>query len=241
MNNVVLIARRELSSFLLSSLGYWVVAAVLCLHGVWFNAIVMQGEKPSSQVVEGFFFHSSGFVATIAVLISMRLFAEEKQNGTIVLLQTSPASEVEVVLGKFFGALAFLCGYLALTFFMPLLVLVNGKISGGHLVAGYVGLVLLGGAILAIGTFASSLVSSQLLAAVLGGVFAMFLFAAWMVARKVDGPLGDVIGYLDVMDKHYRSFSRGIIKLSSVTYYLSLTWTALLAATLVLASRRWRG
>jgi ABC-2 type transport system permease protein len=241
VTTALLIARRELSAFLLSSLGWWIVGAVLALHGLWFNTVVMQGEKRSSEVIEGFFFHSSGFVAAVAVLLSMRLFAEEKQLGTILLLQTSPASETEIVAGKFLGALSFLCGYLALTVFMPLLVLVNGKVTLGHLAAGYLGLVLLGGAVLAVGTLASSLVSSQLLAAVLGAVFAMSLFAAWMVARKVDGPLGDVIAYLDLMDKHYRSFSRGVIKSSTVVYYLSITYAALLGAVAVLSSRRWRG
>ena len=93
MSTILLVARRELLAFLLSPLGYWIVALVLCLHGLWFNVVVMQGEQKSSQVVEGFFFHSSGFVAVVAVLLSMRLFAEERQTGTIVLLQTSPASQ----------------------------------------------------------------------------------------------------------------------------------------------------
>jgi ABC-2 type transport system permease protein len=241
MTSVWLIARRELHSFLLSPLGYIIVAAVLFLHGLWFNTVVMQGEQRSSEVLEAFFFHSSGFVAVVAVLLSMRLFAEEKQTGTIVLLQTSPATEWEVVLGKFAGALLFLCGYLALTGFMPLLVAVNGKVSGGHLFAGYFGLVLLGGAVLAVGALASSLVKSQLLAAVLGGVMVMALFAAWMIARKVEGDLGAVVGYLDLMDKHYRSFSRGVLKSSTIIYYLSLTYAALLGAVSVLSARRWRG
>lgn len=241
MTTIWLIARRELSGFFLSPLGYLVVAAVLFLHGLWFNVVVMRGEQTSFKVLEAFFFHSSGFVATVAVLLSMRLIAEERQTGTLVLLQTSPASEWQVVAGKFLGGFLFLAGYLALTGYMPLLIVVNGKVAMGHLFAGYLGLLLLGAAVIAVGTFASSLVSSQLLAAVLGGVMTMALFVAWMVARKVDGPLGDFVGYLDLMDLHYRSFSRGVVKLSSVVYYLSLAYAALLGATAVMSARRWRG
>lgn len=241
MTTIGLIAKRELHAFLFSPLGYVITGAVLFLHGLWFNVIVMAGEKRSSEVLEAFFFHSSGFVAVVAVLVSMRLFAEEKQNGTIVLLQTSPATEWEVVLGKFMGALTFLTGYLALTGFMPALVAVNGKVTVGHLLSGYFGLVLLGGVVLAVGALASSLVNSQLLAAVLGGVMVMALFTCWMIARKVDGPVGDVVGYLDLMDKHYRSFSRGILKSSTIAYYLSLTYLALLGTVSVLSARRWRG
>lgn len=241
MRAVLLIARRELYAYLRSPLGYCIVAAVLCLHGLLFNVLWMDGERLSYEVLEGFFYQSSGFVATVAVLLAMRLFAEERQTGTEVLLLKSPTPEWQVVAGKFLGAFVFLCGYIALTAYMPLLVLVNGKVTLGHVVAGYGGLLLLGAAVLAVGTLASSLVSSQLLAAVLGAALTVALFACWIIARKVEGGLGDVIGYLDLMDSHYRSFSRGIVKVSSVVYFAAVTYVALLAATSVLAARRWRG
>jgi ABC-2 type transport system permease protein len=241
MKTVLLIARRELYAFLRSPLGYCIVAAVLCLHGLLFNVLWMDGERLSYEVLEGFFYQSSGFVATVAVLLSMRLFAEERQTGTEVLLLKSPTPEYQIVAGKFLGGFFFLCLYILLTAYMPLLVLVNGKVTLGHVVAGYFGLVLLGAACMAIGLFASSLVSSQLLAAVLGAAITVALFACWIIARKVEGGLGGFIGYLDFMDSHYRSFSRGIVKVSTIVYYVSVTYVALLAATSVIAARRWRG
>ena len=241
MKTILLIARRELYAFLRSPLGYCIVAAVLCLHGLLFNVLWMDGERLSYEVLEGFFYQSSGFVATVAVLLSMRLFAEERQTGTEVLLLKSPTPEYQIVAGKFLGGYLFLCLYIALTAYMPLLVLVNGKVTLGHVVAGYFGLLLLGAACMAVGLLASSLVSSQLLAAVLGAAITVALFACWIIAKKVEGGLGSFIGYLDFMDSHYRSFSRGIVKVSSVVYFLSVTYVALLAATSVLAARRWRG
>ena len=238
---IALIARRELYAYLRSPLGYCIVAAVLCLHGLLFNVLWMDGERLSYDVLEGFFYQSSGFVATVAVLLSMRLFAEERQTGTEVLLLKSPTPEWAIVAGKFLGGFAFLCLYIALTAYMPLLVLVNGKVTLGHVVAGYFGLVLLGAACMALGTLASALVSSQLLAAVLGAALTVALFACWIIAKKVEGGLGDVIGYLDFMDSHYRSYSRGIVKVSSIVYYASVTYVSLLAATAVLSARRWRG
>ena len=129
---ILLIARRELYAYLRSPLGYCIVAAVLCLHGLLFNVMWMDGEKLSYDVLEGFFYQSSGFVATVAVLLSMRLFAEERQTGTEVLLLKSPTPEREIVAGKFLGGFVFLCGYIALTSYMPLLVLVNGKVTLGR-------------------------------------------------------------------------------------------------------------
>lgn len=235
------IARREWNSFLQTPLGYWVAAAVLFLHGLWFHVVVMRGEQSSFKVVEGFFFHSSGFVAVFAVLTSMRLIAEERQSGTLVLLQTSPVREGHLVFGKFLGGLAFLTLYIGLSGYMPLLVVVHGKVALGHLLAGYLGLWLLGAAVMAIGTFASSLASSQLLSAVIAGVITMAFFVCWMVARKVEGTLGDLVGYLDFMDLHFRPFSRGVVQSSAIVYFLSLTWLWLLAATALMSARRWRG
>lgn len=241
MKIIALIARRELYAYVQSPLGYCIVAAVLCLHGLLFNVLWMDGERLSYDVLEGFFYQSSGFVATVAVLLSMRLFAEERQTGTEVLLLKSPTPEWQIVAGKFLGGLVFLCVYIGLTAYMPLLVLVNGKVTLGHVVAGYGGLLLLGAAVMALGALASSLVTSQLLAAVFGAALTVVFFACWIIARKVEGGLGDFIGYLDFMDSHYRSFSRGIVKVSSIVYYLSVTYVALLGATSVLAARRWRG
>lgn len=241
MKTIWLLARRELYGYLQSPLGYCIVAAVLCLHGLLFNVLWMDGERLSYDVLQGFFYQSSGFVATVALLLSMRLFAEERQTGTEVLLLKSPTPEWQIVAGKCFGGFIFLCGYVVLTAYMPLLVLVNGKVTFGHIIAGYGGLLLLGAAVMSLGAFASSLVSSQLLAAVLGAAMTVAFFACWIIAKKVEGGLGDFIGYLDFMDSHYLSFSRGIVKFSTIVYFLSVAYAALLAATAVLAARRWRG
>lgn len=238
----LLIARRELRSYLMSATGWLILGVILLAQGLLFNALALGGgEKKSFDVVQLFFYFSSGTTMVASIFISMRLFAEEKQLGTLVLLETSPVPEWQVVLGKFLGGWTFLCLLLALSLYMPLLVLVNGKITLGHLFAGYFGLMLLGAACVAIGTLASSLAQSQVLAAVFAGGGILALLLAWMLARKVEGTVGDVLGYLDLFDKHYRSFSLGTVKLGSVVYYLSLTYTMLLATTAVLSARRWRG
>lgn len=241
MSAVWLIARREVQSFLLSPFGYVVIAVVLLVDGLLFNAFAMGGEKTSFDVVQGFFYFSSGTTMVASVFVSMRTFAEERQTGTILLLETSPAAEWQIVLGKFLGAWAFLLGLTALTVYMPLLVLVNGKATFGHLAAGYLGLALLGGACTAIGVFASSLARNQILAAVLAGAMIVALLVMWLLARKIEGPLGDALGYLDLFDRHFRSFSRGVVKAQSVLYYASLAYAALLFTTAVQQARRWRG
>jgi ABC-2 type transport system permease protein len=158
----------------------------------------------------------------------------------MVLLESAPIPEHVVVGGKFLGAWAFLLLLLLLSGYLPALVVVNGKVTVGHVLAGYLGLALLGSACIAIGAFASSLAKNQILAAVLAGAIIVALLLSWTLARKIEGPVGDVVGFLDLFDQHYRTFSRGTVKLGSVAYYVALTYGALLATTAVLSARRWR-
>lgn len=241
MTTALLIARRELRGYFSSSSGWFILAVLLALAGLAFNSFAMAGEKKSFDVLQNFFYWFSGATMVASVFISMRLFAEEKQVGTLVLLEASPAREAEVVLGKFLGAWAFLLMFLALSLYMPVLVMVNGKVTVGHLFAGYLGLALLGAACIAIGAFMSALAPNQVVTAVLSGAVIFALVLAWLLAKNIDGVLGDVIGWLDFFDKHYRTFSRGVVKLSSVAYYAAVTYAFLLAATAVLGARRWRG
>src|SRR5262249_23713913 len=166
MRAALLIARRELGAYLRSLSGYVIIAAVLALHGIFFHAYALAGSKRSAEGLQGFFWTCFGFTAVAAVLISMRLLAEERQTGTIDLLYSSPVKDVEIVFGKYLSSMAFLGLYLLATIYMPALVLVNGKIYVGQIVAGYFGSFLVGSACLAVGIFGSALARSQVVAAV---------------------------------------------------------------------------
>jgi ABC-2 type transport system permease protein len=237
----LLIAGRELGTYLRTWTGYIIIALVLAVNGLLFNAFALGGPgKLSTEVISLFFYFSSGTTMIAAVFISMRLLAEERQAGTLALLYSSPVTDAEIVAGKFLSALAFLSLMTALTFFMPLLVLVNGKVSVGHLAAGYLGLLLLGGASLAIGTFGSALAKNQVLAAVFTGVMIVGLLLAWLVAQVAERPFAELFGALALHHKHFQPFREGIVHLRDIVYYLAVTWVALFAATRVLEARRWR-
>ena len=240
MNTVLLIARRELAAYLRTMSGYIIIAVMLVLDGLFFNAFAMAGTaKRSSEVLGDFFFYSSGFTMACAGFLSMRLLAEERQSGTLQLLYSSPVRDWEIVAGKFLSALAFLGIFLLATLYMPVLVMVYGKISFGHLLAGYLGLLLVGATTLAIGCFGSALTRSQVLAAVLSGVMVMALTVCWLLARVTDRPLTDVITAL-AWYGHFKPFEQGLVHLRHVSYFVLVTWAALFAATRVLEARRWR-
>jgi ABC-2 type transport system permease protein len=240
MRPTLLIARRELAAYLRTWTGYIILALVLFLDGVFFNVFAVAGDKRSAQVLNDFFYYSSGVTITAAVLISMRLVAEERQTGTIALLYSSPLRDADVVLGKFLGALGFLALLALATIYMPLMILIHGKVALGHLAAGYLGLLLLGGATLAIGTFASSLTRLPIVAAVISACTVLSLILSWLLARVTERPLSEIFMALAFHNMHFQPFQAGIVHLRDVVYYLAVTYVALFAATRVVEARRWR-
>jgi ABC-2 type transport system permease protein len=241
MNTILLIARRELGAYLRTMSGYVIVAAVLALDGLLFNAFALGGmDKRSSEVLSLFFYFSSGVTMAASVFISMRLLAEERQTGTLQLLYSSPVRDVEIVVGKYLSALGFLAILVLSTGFMPLLVMVNGKISWGHIFGGYLGLMLLGSAALAIGVFGSALARTQVVAVIASGVMVVTLLVTWFLAQVTERPLSEIFTAMALHGVHFQPFQSGIVHVRDIVYYLLVTYVALFAATRVLEARRWK-
>jgi len=237
-----LIARRELAAYLRTMSGYVIAAAALFVQGILFNALALGSEqnRMSTEVLSQFFWVYSGAIIVVSVLLSMRLLAEERQTGTIVLLSSSPVREHEVVLGKFFSSLIFLILITIPSVFMPLLILVNGKLSVGHVATGYLGLFLLGSACLAIGTLGSTLARTQLLAVIISGGMIAGMILLFPMGSLTERPLNDVLFALGLWHRHYPPFQSGLINLRDVVYYVVVTYFALFLAIRVLEARRWR-
>lgn len=241
MSPTLLIARRELAAYLRSWTGYVIIAILLAIGGLLFNSWVLGGvDKRSSEVVTQFFFGASGFVAIASVFFTMRLIAEERQTGTVNLLYSAPITDGQIVLGKYLSALAFMAIFLLLTSYMPMLVLVNGKVSFGHLAAGYLGLLLLGSACIAIGTFGSALARSQIISAVITTALLVAMLTCWFLAKVTERPLNDFFSNLAIHGVHFRPFQEGIVHVRDVVYYVAVTYVGLFGATRVLEARRWR-
>jgi ABC-2 type transport system permease protein len=214
MSATLLIARRELGAYLRSMTGYVIAAAVLLINGLLFNAFALGGtEKLSAEVLGLFFYFSSG---------------------------TTTVHDWEIVLGKFLSAFTFLALITLATVYMPALIFVNGKVSFGHMVAGYLGLLLLGSATLAIGTFGSALARTQVLAAIFSGLIVVALIVCWLLAKVTEHPFNDVFVALALHGRHFPPFQQGAVHARDVVYYLMVTYVALFAATRVMEARRWR-
>jgi ABC-2 type transport system permease protein len=240
MKKALLITGRELRSYFRSPMSAIVLGAVLLIDGIYFYWKGLTEKLLSAQVLTEFFYVGSGTTMIAGIVLAMRLLAEERQTGTITLLNTSPIRDGEIVIGKFLAALAVMAMMTLLTLYMPLLIFVNGKVSIGHILVGYAGLLLLGSATLSIGLFASALARSQVVAAILEAVILAPLILLWVVAKAVDPPLNTFLSALALHHENFRPFMNGILQLNGVVYYVMVTFFFLLAATKTLEARRWR-
>jgi len=238
---VWLIYRREMGAYLRSPLGYIVIAVVLLIDGLLFNAFALGSDtaRKSSEVLKQFFYFSSGTTMVASLFLSMRLLAEERSQGTLNLLFGSPVRDYQIVLGKYLSALTFLGGLTLLTIYMPGLILVHGKITFGQIAAGYLGLLLLGSAGLAIGIFGSALTKSQLVAIIISAAILVGLILSWLMALITDRPINELFTWLSIHNKHFQPFMTGLINTQDIVFYGSLTYFFLFLATRVLEARRW--
>lgn len=241
MRATSIIFRRELGSYLRSPIGWVIVSVLLLVDGIMFQIFAMRGEMLSADVLERYFNFSSYFAGAAGLLLSFRLLAEERQNHSMVLLTTSPVRDTQIVLGKFFAALTFFALFLVLSLYMPLLIKVNGKITGAQIFVGYLGLFLFGATALAIGLFASALTRSQLIALLVGASLLVVLGNVYQLATRLDPPVRDVMEQLDLWWVRFQSsFQRGILNLKDVVFYLASIYFFLLLAVKTLESKRWQ-
>lgn len=241
MSTALLIARREFASYFRSWLGPILVAAALLADGILFYwKIGLDQKLLSAQVLIEFFYNTSGVTMFAAVVLTIRLLAEERQTGTMILLSTSPVKDRDIVIGKFMAAYGVLALTTLLSIYMPAWIFVHGKVALGHIAVGYLGLLLLGAAITAIGVFGSALASSQVVAAIISTVIALVFLLLWIVAKASEPPLNQFLSALAVHHENFRPFMQGILLPSGVIFYLVFTYAFLFASVKVLEARRWQ-
>jgi ABC-2 type transport system permease protein len=190
----------------------------------------------------------------VAPLITMRLLAEERRSGTLEILLTSPVRDWEVALGKWLGGLVTYLAAIAFTVVYVVLISIQESTTTGYdvlglhltlpnvdygrIVAGYVGLLLVGGAWIAVGLLASSLTSNQIVAAVLG-IGALLVLYVVFSFLPLQQPYADFFSYLNA-SAHAQSFHEGRLVLSDAVYFVTVILAALFLTTRVLESRKWR-
>ncbi|MFZ2088616.1 MAG: ABC transporter permease subunit, partial [Desulfobaccales bacterium] len=191
------------------------------------------------QVVFRSFFEDLGFILLLFTpIITMRLLAEEKRAGTAELLFTYPLPDWAVILGKFLAALAVFVVLLVFTLFYPVIFAFLTKMDWGQVASGYVGVLLLGSACLALGIFASSLTANQIIAAI--SAFALLLLF-WLIGaqQEVAAGGGGLLSALSLRE-HLPNLAKGVIDTKDLLFYLCFAYLFLFLTKIQLESRRWR-
>jgi ABC-2 type transport system permease protein len=250
---VLAIADRELRSYFSSPMAYIVIGFFLLPFGVFFflylQAFVKQSLQMAQyggamnvnqQVVRYVLQNASVIILFIMPMITMRTYSEEKRSGTIELLLTSPLSDVEIILGKFFGALGLYVAMLAVTLLYIGILFVYGNPEWRPIVAGYLGLLLMGGAFVSIGLLISSTTNNQIVAGVVTFVVFLLLWIVGWFADSAGPTIGPITSYLSITE-HFDDFSKGIIDSKHVVYYLSLITFGLFLTAKSVDTERWRG
>ena len=263
MKNIIAIYRRELGSYFVSPIAYAVIGVFLIIAGLMFyygtfgqegllNRVItyrmrmMQSGGAGDVDVPSIIMQQlMSFAATVSLfmvpMLTMGSYAEERKRGTMEMLMTSPLTEWQIVLSKFFTGLT-----LYVLMIVPTLVfnVYIAKFSDPSfpwriMWSSYLGLVLLGAVLIALGLFISSLTENQIVAGVITFAIALLLWIISMLANDTSTAWGQALQYLSVI-QHYEGFTRGVIDTTSLVFYLTLTALGLFLTWQSLNSMRWR-
>ncbi|HEY3044546.1 MAG TPA: ABC transporter permease subunit [Vicinamibacterales bacterium] len=255
MRNTLAIAHKELRSYFASPIGYVVIGFFALLYGFFYSTYLtyfvgqsMQaaqfgGGEPmnvNQMMIRPALQNITILLLFLMPMITMRSYSEEKRSGTMELLLTSPITDLEIILGKFLGALALWVAALAVTLIHIALLFYFGNPEWKPIVTAYLGLVLMGGCFISLGLLISSLTSNQIVAGMATfGVFLLFWVINWI--GSFSGPTVDKITkYISIID-HFDDFGKGIIDTSHLIYYISFISFGLFLTAKSVDSERWRG
>jgi ABC-2 type transport system permease protein len=251
VRNILTICRRELYSYFVSPIA-WVLLTIFALLSGGFTTLItvafvkaslegqMTGQQMpmnvNEQVIAPLFSNMAVVSLFLIPLISMRLFAEEKRQGTIELLVTSPVHDLEIILGKWLSAVIMYGALLVILFLDYLFLFVYGQPDWRPVATG---IFLQGACLLSLGTFVSSLTRNQIVAGAIGFSLSLLLWILnWTTSFGNSGTV-QFFNYLSIVS-HFDSFVRGVIDTKDVIYYLSMIFLGLFLTSRSLESLRWR-
>ena len=254
MKNILLICQKELKSYFASPIAYAVMAIFGLIFGwVFFNASrefirfslqsQMMGGGGATNVNDQIVRPLLGFAGTIALflvpMITMRLFAEEKRTGTIELLLTSPVKDIEIILGKWLGAVLLFGCVLAMSMINIALLFAWGKPDLKPVLVAYLGLLLQGATLLAIGALISTMTRNQIIAGIATFFVSLLLWLlSWFTAFD-SSATAQVVNYHSIVT-HFENFGKGVLDSKDVIFYLSMIFFSLFLTSRSLESLRWR-
>jgi ABC-2 type transport system permease protein len=238
MSAAVVIAKRELSGFFYSPIAYVAITLFLLICGFLFRNDFVPGQPVTMRTL---FEWMVWLLVFIIPILSMGLLAQEWATGTIETMMTAPVGEAQVVLGKFFGALAFIIVLLIPTLAYLAMLAIYGRPDYATIFSGYLGVLLVSALFMAVGIFCSSLTRSQVVSAVAAAtiLFVITILPWWI------GSSTSIVGFWrsaieQGVFNRYVDFSKGVIDTGNLVFFIVTTAVFLFLTVKVLESRRWK-
>ena len=253
MRNVWTICRKELGSYFASPIAYILLALFAVIFGFFFwnmlGIFVIEGVEMqmrgqmfpmnlNEQIIRPLLSNVGVIGLFFIPMITMRLFAEEKRTGTIELLATSPIRDLEIIVGKWLAAMALYCCLLLFTAANFGFLFRYGNPDWKPLAMGYLGLLLQAGALLAIGTFISTLTRNQIIAGAATFGVELLLWVIGWVGEYETATWARVLSYMSVIS-HFESFARGVLDLKDAVFYITVIFLGLFFTARSMESLRW--
>ena len=246
MRKTLTLASRELAGYFYSPMAYVIGAVVLAVTGaIFFYGFELIGIervfRPGAEASLRSLFEAMAYIMIFAAPpMTMRLLSEEFDTGTIETLMTAPVTDTEVVLGKFLGVMGFYAVLLLSTGVFMILTAVYGKPDAWVTVMGYLGMLLMGAAFLAVGLFASTLTRYQIVAAIVAvAILSVFAVLMQQLVAYAPAPINDLASRLSAM-RYFKDFARGVFDTRGLAFFLTATALFLFMSVKSLESRRWR-
>ena len=233
---MIAIVKREISAYFNTMVGYIFMAICMLVCGIFFTSTNIVGGSASFV---GIVSSISYAMILIIPILTMRSFAEERKNKSDQLLLTSPVSVTEIVLGKFISAMLVLLLTLVVSLIFTVILYIFGDPYWGEILLGYIGIILLGGAFISIGLFISSLAENQLTACIvtLGILFLLWLSDS-LIASVQNPTLYKVLSFMSLYGQ-FQGFTSGVLNLTSIIYFITLTFLFLFFTIKSIEHRRW--
>jgi ABC-2 type transport system permease protein len=253
--NVSTIARKELRGYFASPVAWVMMGLFALIFGYfyisyldWFVRTSMSGDMGGGQqpmnvndrMIGPLFNNASVIVLFLLPMLTMRTYSEEKRSGTIELLLTSPVTDVEIILGKFLGTVGLYCALLGTTVLYMAILFIYGHPEWKPLIAGYLGLLLMGSCFISIGLFISSTTKNQMVAGTATFVTLLLLWIINWMAESSGPTASAILSYMSITE-HFGDFARGIIDTKHVVFYLSFISFGLFLTLKSVDTERWRG
>jgi len=247
MRNIWTIAKREYKIYFSSPLAYIVMLIILSVVGVIFALNIINltnnpfgfSQVPDATIVTG---PMAFMLVFSAPALTMRLLADEQRMGTLELMLTAPVHDWELVIGKWFGSFLFVLTIIAVSLIFPFILnsMVTPGIDQQLMLSNYLGIILVAAAFLSIGVSISAMFSNQFAAFFLSMGLLVILWFLIGIPGQIFFTGGELFDYLNMNDRFYNSLTQGIINLSDIVYFLSVTALGLFIGSVAVETRRWR-